>query len=50
MNWDGHDDLVWQHTDGRVVVWSMTNTTMTSWSYVVSVPGSYPGWHVVAVR
>ncbi len=41
---DGHADLLWQHANGQVVVWSM-NGIDVCWART-SHPVFYPGWHL----
>jgi hypothetical protein len=48
LDGNGHPDLIWQYTDGSVVVWYMGGTdgsTLLSWKYL---SGPEPGWLVKA--
>jgi hypothetical protein len=49
LNGDGNVDLVWQHVDGRVVVWYMNGATFES-SAQIAPAGDDPAWRLVVVR
>ena len=47
-NGDGKPDLVWQHTDGTIMIWHMDDTTRVS--YPVVPPGVPFGWRIVGPK
>lgn len=42
----GAQDILWQHTDGRAVVWFQNNATRTGWTLLPATVGA--GWRGVA--
>lgn len=50
MNGDSMADVVWQHTDGRLAVWTMSSWTMTAGISLEPAAVSDPLWQIVAGR
>jgi hypothetical protein len=48
FNGDGFADLVWQHTDGTIVLWLMNGAQMTSATYLTPTSVSDASWRVVS--
>jgi hypothetical protein len=48
FNGDGKPDLLFQHADGTLAIWTMTNTTQLSAS-MLSPNNAGPGWKAIAV-
>ena len=47
-NGDGAPDLVWEHTDGTIMIWHMTGTRRGTYPII---PATVPlGWHVVGPK
>ena len=47
-NGDGKPDLIWEHTDGSIMIWHMNGTSRVSYPTVAaSVPF---GWHIVGPK
>jgi hypothetical protein len=47
-NGDGKVDIVWEHTDGTIMIWHMSGTTRSTFPTLpVTVP---TGWHLVGPR
>ena len=47
-NGDGKPDLVWQHTNGSIMIWHMNGTSRTTYPYVT--PGLPVGWRIVGPK
>jgi hypothetical protein len=48
LNGDGGPDLLWEHTDGRLLAWLMNGTTATSWPELDPNTAGL-GWDVVGM-
>lgn len=49
VNGDGYADLIWQHTDGSIAVWTMRGATvLTTTLFSISGTGD-PNWKIAAV-
>jgi hypothetical protein len=47
-NGDGKPDLIWEHTDGSIMIWHMNGTSRVSYPIVsATVP---VGWHIVGPK
>jgi len=47
-NGDGKPDIVWEHTDGTIMIWHMNGTSRTTYPII---PATVPlGWHVVGPK
>ncbi|MDB6028301.1 MAG: Protein of unknown function precursor containing a C-terminal secretion signal [Verrucomicrobiales bacterium] len=49
FNHDGNSDIVFQHTDGRVMLWFMTGSTMTSSVILNDGLAATTGWKVAGI-
>jgi hypothetical protein len=49
FNADGKADVVFQHTYGRIAVWTMNGTNFTSSAGVLNLPSDFANWRVKAV-
>lgn len=47
-NGDGKPDIVWEHTDGTIMIWHMNGTSRSTYP-TVPVPVT-PGWHLVGPK
>ena len=48
LNGDGKPDLVWEHTDGTVMIWHMNGTSRTTYPIIpVTMPA---GWNIVGPK
>ena len=50
MNGDSMADVIWQHTDGRLAVWTMSSWTMTAGVSLQPAAVSDPLWQIVTGR
>jgi hypothetical protein len=47
-NGDGKPDIVWEHTDGTIMIWHMNGTSRTTYPII---PATVPvGWHLVGPK
>ena len=47
-NGDGKPDIIWEHTDGTIMIWHMNGTSRTTYPII---PATVPlGWHVVGPK
>ena len=47
LNNDGHDDLIWQDSNGRVAVWFMNGANSIGSKILRNGQGAGPGWNLV---
>lgn len=48
LNGDGHADILWRHTDGRLVVWLMDRTSRVAVTFLNGGSPVDPQWRVAA--
>ena len=46
FNGDGQTDIVWEHTDGRILLWNMSGTTFLNAVRLRNGPSAATGWKI----